>query len=280
MSTSAPKDQFAKIGEINTRYWALGDRGSTVTLLHGLGVSVESWRENIVPLSEHHCVYALDMVGFGRSDKPPIPYSVDHLVRFVSDFMADQGIERASLIGNSMGGLVALQFALLFPEKVDKLVLVDSAGLGREVTMLLRLAALPFIGERLSRPSRKGAAQVLQACVYDQTLITDEAIEDFYQMFVLPGAQDAYLTMLRSMCNFWGIKAEILSPILEGLGTITAPTLIVWGQQDEVLPVSHADVAAKGIRHAQLHVFDLCGHAPQLERPEEFNALVLEFLAG
>ena len=280
MSTSAPQDQFAKIGQVNTRYWAQGARGSTVTLLHGLGGSVENWMENIAPLSERHRVHALDMVGFGRSDKPQVPYSADLLVRFVNDFMAEQGIERTSLVGNSMGGLVALQLALLSPEKVDKLVLVASAGLGREITMTLRLISLPFIGEWLSRPSREGAVQVLQACYCDQTLITDEAIDHVYQMYALPGAQEAYLATLRSMCNFWGVRAEILSPILEGLGGIKTPTLIVWGQQDQVLPVNHADVAAKGIRHAQLHVFDPCGHVPQLERPEEFNALVLEFLAG
>ena len=120
--------------------------------------------ENIAPLSERHRVHALDMVGFGRSDKPQVPYSADLLVRFVNDFMAEQGIERTSLVGNSMGGLVALQLALLAPEKVDKLVLVASAGLGREITMSLRLISLPFIGEWLSRPSREGAVQVLQAC--------------------------------------------------------------------------------------------------------------------
>ncbi len=128
-----PQDRYVQVGQINTRYWTEGDKGTTVILLHGIGSSVETWTYNISVLAQHHRVYAVDLVGAGRSDKPPATYSLTYLAQFVLGFMDAMSIECASLVGNSLGGGVALQFALNFPQKVEKLVLVNSLGLGKEI---------------------------------------------------------------------------------------------------------------------------------------------------
>ena len=116
--------------------------------------------------------------------------------------------------------------------------------------------------------------------VYDPAVIAEEAINIDYELGCLPGAQTAMLATLRSLGNLWGVREEVFRPILDNLGSITAPTLVVWGKQDTILPVAHAHVAEERMPGARVHIFDPCGHVPQVERPEEFNELVLEFLAG
>jgi len=279
MSAQKPQDKYVKVGNINTRFWAAGDKGTAVILIHGLGGFVEYWTLNINALAQHHRVYAVDLVGFGRSDKLSGVLTPFYWAQFISDFMEVQRIDKASLVGNSIGGLVALQFAIQFPDKVEKLVLVGSAGLGKETALILRLLSLPLIGELLTRPSRKGFARMLKACVYDTTLVTDEIIEQGYQLACLPGAQKCLLSAARGFINLRGQHADIIRSIVDNLAAIAAPTLVIWGKQDQMLPVAHAHVAAEKIPNSKLHIFDRCSHVPQSEHPEEFNKLMLEFLA-
>jgi 4,5:9,10-diseco-3-hydroxy-5,9,17-trioxoandrosta-1(10),2-diene-4-oate hydrolase len=275
-----PQDQYISVGGTRTRFWALGDKGSPVVLIHGIGLSVESWAANIHALAQAHRVFALDLVGFGRSDKPQVPYTLAYFAQFVSDFMAAQDVDRASWIGLSLGGGVALQAAIQFPSKVDKLVLVDAVGLGRKMSLLLRLVTLPWVGEWMSRPSREGSAQFLQAAVHDPSVITDEWIERDYGFGLLPDSQRAFLATLRTSANVLGVRRKVIRSITGKLASITAPTLIVWGKEDRFLPAAQAGVAAEVIPGAQLVVYDRCGHLPPVERPDAFNALVLAFLAA
>lgn len=280
MSIQAVQDQYMQVGRIRTRFWTVGDEGTIVVLIHGIGSSMEYWIHNIHTLAKHHRVYAMDLVGNGRSDKPAAPYSFPYFAQFVNDFLQAQNIDRVSLIGNSMGGGVALQFTLQFPDKVEKLVLVDSAGLGREVSLFFRLPTLPLVGKWLTRPRREGTAQLMREAFYDPALITDELVDFNYQMSTLPGAQGAILSTLRRNITLRGVQDHIWRAIVDNLHNITAPTLVIWGQQDRILPVAHAQVARDRIANVQLHLIDHCGHMPQMERPEEFNAVVLEFLAS
>ena len=280
MSTQTPQDQYIKVGQINTRFWALGDRGTPLVLIHGIGASVEDWIFNIHALAEQHRVYALDLVGFGYSDKPAVQYTATYQAQFVKDFMEAQNIDHANLIGHSMGAGIALQFVIDFPHMVQKLVLVDSAGLGKELYLPFRLCTLPLLGEWLTRPSRKGTAQLLNDVVYDPALVTDDWVELGYQLSALPGAQGPILSALRSGCNLRGMRDDVVRDIVDNLAGITAPTLIIWGRQDAIIPVAYAQVAQQGIPNSRLHIFDRCGHIPQREHPDEFNTLVLDFLAG
>ena len=278
MSKQLPKDQYVEVGNIRTRYWALGDGKSSAILLHGLGGYIENWEENIEPLAQSYRVYALDLVGFGRSDKPQVRYSIPYMAEFVHEFMIVQDVDRAALIGESMGGAIALRFAQQYPRQVEKIVLAASAGLGKEVSIYFRIMSLPILGELFARPSRKGTAQLLRQLFHDQDLITDQWIEEDYEISSLPGAQRCLLSALRSMCNAWGVKSDTYRPILDRLEEIEVPTLVIWGTQDRILPVAHAHRAAKRLPNARVHIFDPCGHVPNIEHSEEFNALVIDFL--
>jgi pimeloyl-ACP methyl ester carboxylesterase len=279
MSNRRPQDQFVNVGNIRTRYWAVGDGRSTAILIHGLGGYVENWEENIEALAMSRRVYALDLVGFGRSDKPRIPYSIPYLTEFLQQFMNIQGIDKVNLIGESLGGAITLQFALHCPQQVEKLVLSDSAGLGREGSLFLRAMSLPVFGELFGRPSREGTEKFLKMLFQNQDLITDEWIDEEFEMSSVPGAQWSLLKTLRSIGNIWGVRSAIYRPIIDRLEEIQAPTLILWGAQDQILPVAHAHKAVKRLPNATLHIFNPCGHIPNIECPEEFNALVNDFLS-
>ena len=280
MLKQRPKDRYVHVGNIRTRYWILGDGSSTAILLHGLGGYLENWEDNIAALAQVCRVFALDLAGFGRSDKPQVEYTIQYLAEFVRDFMVAQDIDQATLIGESLGGAIALQFVLQYPQLVERLVLAASAGLGKEVSIYLRIMTLPVLGDVLARPSREGSAQLMKEIFYDRNLITDEWVDEDYEMSSIPGAQRSLLNALRTSCNFWGIRSEFYQPILNRLGEIEVPTLVIWGAQDRILPVAHAHQAAKKLPGARLQIFDLCGHLPNVERASEFNALVLDFLSG
>ncbi len=273
-----PKDQFIKIGSVNTRYWSIGNKGTEVLLVHGLGGFAENWMFNIEALAKHFQVYVLDMVGFGKSDKPKTSYIIDDFVQFINEFMEKKKIEKTNLIGHSLGGGIILQFALKFPKKVNKLIIVSSAGLGKEVSIIFKMASLPIIGELVTRPSRKGTAKFYKEVVYDKTILTDDLIEEGYQMSSLPGAQRSFLKTNRAFINFFGCKSKVINPIKINLHKIVVPTLIIWGRQDQILPVSHASTAEKSIPNATLQIFEKCGHIPMIECIEDFNSMVVKFL--
>ncbi len=280
MPMQVPKDQYIKVGTINTRFWVSGEKGTPVILVHGLGGSIENFVRNIDILAQRHRVYALDLKGFGRTDKTPVLRDLDELVQFISDFMEAQHIDKASLIGNSLGGGLVLQFAIKFPDKVDKLVLIDNAGMGKEVITDFKILSLPIIGELLYKPSLKATAGLWRKIVFDASLVTDELVEKTYQLGVLPGAPKAMLATVRAGISIRGQRANLAGPLLAGAAKIVAPTLIVWGKQDKIIPVAHAEIAKQTIPNSRLHIFDRCGHMPQLEHPDKFNNLVLEFLAA
>jgi pimeloyl-ACP methyl ester carboxylesterase len=271
-----PQDRYIKIGDVNSRYWQVGDVGSPVILLHGGGGYIELWRHNILALAKHHRVYAFDMVGAGRADKPDnVDYTFDYMARFVRDFMQALAIPRASLIGASAGGAVTLSVMLQFPELVEKAILVGSAGLGKEVSWLLKLPTLPLVGELLGSPSRSSLKMLCQHAVYNRQIMTDEMVEEFYQMAILPGASASMLNLGRANFNLWG-QFDRFS---DRLATIDTPTLIIWGRQDPMVPLAQGQNAARIMPNARLEIIEECGHWSPIEHPDLFNRLGLEFLA-
>src|SRR4030042_1049591 len=280
MSEQQLKDQYIKVGNINTRYWALGDGESTAIPIPRLGGYIENGEDNIASLAQERRVYALDLAGCGAPDKPQARFSIPYFTEFVKEFMIVQDVDKAALIGESMGGAIVLQFALQYPHQVEKMVLADSAGLGKKVAIYLRIGSLPILGELFTRPSRKGSAQLSRRLFYNQDLITNQMIQEGYEMSSLPGDHRCLLSALRSMCNIWSVKSDVYRPILDRLEEIRVPTLIIWGAQDRLLPVAHAHLAAKRVPNARLHIFDPCGHVPNIERAQEFNALVIDFLSN
>jgi pimeloyl-ACP methyl ester carboxylesterase len=274
---SHTRDRHIHVGSIRARYWELG-AGAPVLLIHGLGASAETWQDTVPVLAEAHHVYAVDLVGFGYSDKPAAQYTVDYLVDFIRGFMDVVGTAEAALIGHSLGGALVLRFAILHPDRVSKLVLVDSAGLSRKVGLGLRLAALPLVGELLLRPSPEKTRQALKPFFYDPILLTDAFVDLNYDLITQPGAQAAYLSTVRSLASVFGARRHIADDITARLEEIHVPTLVIWGAQDAIVPVAHADIARDRIANAQIHILPECGHMPMMEKTEEFNRLVGRFL--
>lgn len=276
-----PKDHYIKIGDINTRYWAAGDTGPNVLLIHGVGRFVEEWLPSFGTLAVHHRVYALDLPGHGRTDKPlSVSYRLVDLAQFVNDFMGALDINQAHIVGHSLGGGISLQYALQFPDAVDRLVLVCAAGLGKEATLVLRIATVPLLGELLTRPSLNGTKRLLKEFVKDQALLTDDFVEFNYRMAARPGAQQAVLKTLRSAGSLFGQSDDTYRPILDNLDSINQPVLIIWGRQDRVLPVAHGQAAASGFPNARLKIIEDCGHLPMLEHSQLFNDTILDFLSN
>ncbi len=276
--SAIPPDLYVSIDNVNTRYWQMGDRGSTLILLHGGNGSIEFWLYNIAALAAHHRVYAFDMVGSGKSDYPDRSYSLADRADFLRGFMAALAIDTATLIGNSMGGGVALEFTRLYPDRVDKLVLVDSMGFGKEISLGIRLITLPAVASLL-RPGRWMIPAMLRSNFYNGKQLPSEWMEFRYPIFAIPGRNRVILRIGQSNFNLAGVLPQVYRPILDSLPNISQPTLIIWGEFDRIIPVKHADIAAASIPNSELHIFPDCGHHPYLEYPTKFDRLVLDFMA-
>ncbi|MBM3926046.1 MAG: alpha/beta fold hydrolase [SAR202 cluster bacterium] len=261
---------------VNVRYFRLG-QGPPVVLIHGLGESSLVWCSNMEELASNHTVIALDLPGHGASDNPQWRYSLDESQEFLIDFMDSLHLHQPSLIGNSMGGLVSLSLGLDRPERIDKLVLANSAGLGREVAGFLRLLSLPLLGEFMALPKQQGVRFLMSRLPDDDDGLTEAFVAALFEERRRPGNTAAMLRMLRSGVNLLGVKPWAV--LTNRLSELKAPTLVLWGKRDAIFPVKHAYRAAKLIPKARLKVFDNCGHWPQRDARKAFNKLVLQFLS-
>jgi 4,5:9,10-diseco-3-hydroxy-5,9,17-trioxoandrosta-1(10),2-diene-4-oate hydrolase len=274
-----PKDQFVDVRGVKTRYWKAGDEGSPIVLLAGIGCSVLEWRNNIAALAASHRVYALDMLGGGKTGKPEGDhYSIGNLAGFTLDFLSSQGEEKAHLIGNSLGGRIALECARLAPSRVTSMVLVAPAGVGDDTHINMRLPTVPLLGELITRPNRKGLRMLWSLAVHDPKFVTDELIEDKYSLASLPGAQAAFLKTLRGFVGLRGFASDQVQEVQAAMPSMKQPTLVVWGREDRLLPVEHAAILEARLPSSRQIIFDACGHAPMIEKAAEFNKAVLEFL--
>lgn len=243
------------------RYIEAG-QGPTVILLHGLGATKETWLPSVGALSAKYHVYAIDQLGFGHSAKPTAEYKIGTWVDFLQGFLAAQKLEKATLVGNSLGGWIALDFTLQHPEMVDKLVLVDSAGLTwRQGGKMIDLNPATIAATRT----------LLESLFYDKKMVTDQFVMQAFTNHMRNS--DGY-TIQRTMAGLAQASFDD-----DKLKTMRTPTLVVWGREDELLAVESAERFHVGIPGARLVVFDHCGHVPQIEKPEEFNRAVLDFLA-
>jgi 4,5:9,10-diseco-3-hydroxy-5,9,17-trioxoandrosta-1(10),2-diene-4-oate hydrolase len=184
----------------------------------------------------------------------------------------------ASLVGNSAGGLLSANFALAYPDRVNRLALVDAAGLGRELAPFLRLASVPLLGELLETPNVRNTRALMKSIFYTPRPLTDGLAQELMRVRNLPGAKRAVLRAIRRGVNLLGLRRELV--VLHNLGRIRVPLLIVWGREDRVIPVAHALRAAREVPNCKVYIFPRCGHWPQMERAKEFNRLLLQFLEG
>ena len=271
--------RWCDVGSVRTHYAVTGQAGrSPIVLLHGIGRSLEDWSETAL-LARDYRLYALDLVGFGYTEKPEGAYTLAYLAQFVHDFLvALDETGSVVLIGNSLGGAVAQTFAVAHPERTRGLVLVASAGFGKEVILTLRLITVPGLGELLMRPSRRSARGRLESLFHDPRFITESRVTHTLSLAQQPGAARAFLATARNLGTWRGIRRAWRDALTQRLTPLQIPTLLIWGENDQVLPAQHLEAAAQVYPHAQTHLFRETGHAPQLERADEFNALIREFL--
>lgn len=274
------QDEFIKVGHINTRYWKAGEAGSAVVLIHGIACSVQEWERNIAALATQHRVFAIDLLGFGLTDKPAHEdYSLTRLARFVLDFMTAQDLTQAHLCGNSLGGRLALMCAAMEPQRVLSTLLLDPAGLLQRGTLFeFRLSTLPLIGELLARPTKFGTKMLWRKAFYDPApFVTDELVSRKVMLASLRGAPSAFLKTLRGFVEFAGFRAAPVAALHAALPRITAPCLVVWGENDRFVPASHADVLRQAMPNVEVQIWEQCGHVPQIERAVRFNETALAY---
>ena len=246
--------------------------GEPVILLHGYFYDSLQWSKNLEALARDFKIYTLDLWGFGYSTRNPMDYSYQLYASQLLKFMDTLGIEKASLVGQSMGGGTAILFCTQHPERVNKLVLVASGGLPNPPSLVMRIACLPGIGEFLFnlKGSRRG---VLKAnFIYDKNKLTDGYVEAVTRFHKVKGTTEVLLKVLRK--QFW----DTLSEEIHTLGKMGLPILIVWGRQDKSIPVKLAQEMHRFLKGSRLEIIDQAGHCPNDEQPEVFNRLAIQFL--
>ena len=275
----AVEERYVDVDGLRTRY-LVGGTGLPLVLLHGAGADALDWKWVMSGLAATHRVYAPDLPGSSGSARPA-DHSPAFFEGFVAAFLDSLGIERAAVVGNSFGGLVALRVALSRPERVTALVLVDSAGLGRAVSLALRSLALPGYGRLAvawssTRPGALqralGRAMLLFARPWRVPLTWLTAQ---YRMGRTPGFLEDQLAVVRAQV---GLRRQ-REVLLDQLPEVLIPTLVVWGSCDRVLPRSQAESAVARLRKGSLEIIPGCGHLPHVERPRQFETALGRFLA-
>jgi pimeloyl-ACP methyl ester carboxylesterase len=261
-----PQDKTITAFGQTIHYFDMGS-GPVVVLLHGLGSRKEDWLPVLEPMAQKYRLLVPDQIGFGRSDKPLLDYGIQTYVDFLNEFLRQLKVEKASLVGESLGGWIAALYvseisggAHLIP--VEKLVLVDAAGLKQDKPI-----------PNLNPSSLVDMRVMMEAVFFDTSWLNEEALRKIFTDKL--AAHDGYT--VRSLLGNPALGTERLD---ERLGNIKVPTLVVWGKQDKLLPIASGERYAAGIAGAKLVSFDKCGHVPPIEKTEEFLAAVTVFLSS
>ncbi len=254
-------------------YIEKGEGENHVVLLHGFGANTYTWKNQIDLLAqEGFHVWAIDFLGFGLSDKPlELEYSIDLYRKQIEDFLKAKGIQKTHLLGNSMGGAVALALAENSPEKISSMCLIDP---------LAYPVVMPFfysVGKTLGKLiipffSRNLVHQIIKKIFYDSQKITEEQIDAYWLPYQMEGGREVVVNILDTF------DPERLEQLHQSYGKIKIPILFVWGEQDELIPLSHLIHLLVDFTHAEKVIIPFCGHAPQEEKPDEVNPALIEFL--
>lgn len=266
------------------RYVDEGD-GPPVVLVHGLLGSHQSWAGQIERLSEKYRVIAPDLFGHGSSDKPSGDYSLSSHAATIRDLLDHLEIESAPMVGHSLGGGIVMQATYLFPERVDRLALVSSGGLGPEVSLLLKAATLP--GSELVLPLlasdwvRKNTENVVgQLNRWGLPVRPGKSLNETWRAFKTVSdkrSREAFLASTRAVVGPRGqtVSAKQHFDKFEGM-----PSLLIWGGRDRMIPASHADSIRREVPASRVEIFSSAGHFPQLDEPDLFYRVLDEFLAA
>jgi pimeloyl-ACP methyl ester carboxylesterase len=260
--------------------FTIAGQGPPVVLIHGVAGRAAQWDQIVRLLAEKHTVVAPDLLGHGESAKPRGDYSLGAHASGIRDLLLGLNIARASVVGHSLGGGIAMQFAYQFPERCERLVLVSSGGLGEEVHPLLRAATLPgseFVLPLLAHPRVIDVASVIPRALGRIGLRTGPDVTEMargYQSLANAEARSAFIQTLRGVIDPTGQRINA-SDRLHLASKM--PSLIVWGERDRIIPVEHAQPAHDGMPGSRLELFEGAGHFPQLDDPLRFARTLEDF---
>lgn len=276
--------KWLHVGDLRVHCLAAGEAGSPIVLLHGGGIDSASlsWSPSIGPLAAGHRVFAPDFPGYGKSDKLRVAYSTPYFIDFVDAFLDALGLESASLVGLSMGGASALGLALSSPDRVERLVLVDSYGLGRDVpwrALSYMIVHMPVLNEFfwwLEARSEVFVKWSLRTSMCSPGTVTPELVKEVTAMMREPGTGRAFRVWQKSELEWRGLRTDFTPWLSE----LRVPTLILHGAKDTLVPPAWAGRAHDRIPGSELHILPGCGHWLPRERPAEMITLVSRFLDG
>jgi pimeloyl-ACP methyl ester carboxylesterase len=258
-----------------------GGSGPALLLIHGMAGSSRTWKLVAPALAEHYTVVAPDLLGHGESAKPRGDYSLGAHASGLRDLMVMLGHERATVVGQSLGGGIAMQFAYMFPSRVERLVLVASGGLGREVNPILRFLAVPgseYVLPLATAPVVRDALPRLAGLLGRIGVRPDPGHLELwraYESLAEPQARTAFVHTLRSVVDVAGQRVSAANLLYLAA---EIPTLIVWGDRDAVIPVEHARTAHARLPASRLEIIAGAGHFPHCERSEQFVAVLRDFM--
>jgi pimeloyl-ACP methyl ester carboxylesterase len=259
-----------------------GGSGPVVVLIHGMAGCSETWERVLDPLAAHCTVVAPDLLGHGESAKPRGDYSLGAHANGIRDLLIALGHERATIVGQSFGGGVAMQFAYQHPERCERMVLVSSGGLGQDVALLLRGLTFPGAEHLLplacNRPVRD-AGMTVTGWLDRIGLRPVPAVAEMWRSFASlsdASTREAFVHTLRSVVDLHGQRVSAADRLYLASDV---PTLIVWGDRDPIIPLAHGIAAHEAIPGSRLEVFQGVGHYPHCERPARFVEVLTDFLA-
>ncbi|MBF4996986.1 alpha/beta fold hydrolase [Nocardia sp. BSTN01] len=285
--TSVDTRSVPELLELPTEHGVLRYRdsgeGPPLLMLHGSGPGVTGWRNfsgNVPTFARHYRTLVLEFPGFGVSDDFGAAHPMMSAQLAVTAFLDGLGLETVRIIGNSMGGFVATEFALAAPRRVDRLVTIG--GIGTNIFSPQPGEGIIRLSEFVENPTRDSLVAWLRSMVYDQTLLTEELIEQRWQQATEPGVLENSRRMygraaLARMAE--GARAADVTPGWANLRRIAVPTLITWGRDDRVSPVDMSLIAMRTLPHGEVHIFPNCGHWVMIEQKQAWEATVSAFLA-
>ncbi len=278
----APELCFATIHG-HRRAYRIGGSGPAVLLLHGIGDNSLVWDPVMTRLTDRFTVIAPDLLGHGLSDRPRADYSVAAFANGVRDLLCYLGIDHVSVVGHSLGGGVAGQFAYQYPEMIDRVAFVAPGGVDHHVAPLLRLLSLPFAEQLVALTALPGARRVLATALLAAAAVPNPVRPDAVQLrraldrMPNTASPHAFTRTLRSVVD---LRGQVVTMRDRCYLTADVPTLIAWGADDSIIPAAHAEVLREALPAARVEVFDGVGHFPMTEAPDDFLAVLTDFLAS
>jgi pimeloyl-ACP methyl ester carboxylesterase len=266
-----PKATYADVDGVRVRYTDTGGDGPAVVMLHGFASSLETWNDVAPRLAQKHRVVALDLKGFGWTDRPEGDYSPEAQARLVMRLLDQRGVERAAWVAHSWGSSVALAAALAEPKRVARLALYDAWVYEEQLPAFFTWSRAPGVGETLFALYYKERADERMALAfYDKKNVTERLIEDVERAMDRPGTTAAALAAVRGQ-RFAGTQ--------ERYRTVTQPALLLWGREDRVTPVEIGERLSRDLPSSRLVVYPQCGHFPMIEAKEASTRELASFLA-